>query len=116
MKLQSFKPPHFKIKLWPWCRITIWQIETTYNCVIYFRFNVPAMKVFRVAREPSSYFLRRFISRQYRYTIPAFLTMPDGMIASVFYGLLRKFFLWCFQFLEACHIRSSFFKPAKQHR
>src|SRR5690606_20860734 len=104
------------VEFWSRCRVSIRQVEATYDQSIDAGFNITAMHVIGITGQYPPNLHRLFSPRQYCYPVPALLTMPDSVVASFGDGLQWKFLLRCFQLLQAYNIRGAFLEPSKEYR
>jgi len=72
------------------------------------------VEVFGITGEDTAALLRLSFAAKYGHTVPAFLTMPDGVVASVPDGGLGEFLLGGLQFLQANDVGGLLFEPAEQ--
>ena len=61
----------------------------------------------------ADHFFNFMVFTEDSHSVPAFLPMPQGIVACIGNSLQRKFFLWRFQFLQANYIRLCLLQPAK---
>ena len=76
---------------------------------------VTTLNIFFISGEYMAYFHRWLIFAKYCNAIPAFLAMPDWVIAKFANGRLREFLLWRLQLLQASHVGCCRIQPAQQH-
>jgi len=103
---QAFKPAQFIVELWPGGRVAIRQIKTANGDAADFCFDIAAVTVLGVARQDAPHLFGLGASGQDGDSVPALLSMPEGVIAGALYSFRRELFLWCFQLLETDHVGS----------
>jgi hypothetical protein len=114
MFLQPFEPAQLVIEFRTGRRITVWQIETSYDQAIDLRFDIAAVRIIRVARQTAADQRRLVGALQDRHPISGFLAMPDGAIAGRADRGCREFLVGRLQLLQACDIRRGVSQPIKQ--
>src|SRR5688572_10151152 len=114
MTPKTFHPRKFVVELWAGLRIAIWQVDRGNNYALDCTFDVSALSVRRVTRQPSAYQLRRPIFRQNGDAIPLLLAQPNGAIPATGNGFLRKILCEYFQFLQTDNVRLRLLQPNNQ--
>src|ERR1700761_5251949 len=110
MLSQTIKPLELIGKFRPWCRIAVRQVKTTDDHTVNHSLDIAAVCIIRVAWQTFATFLDFSVAREDRYALPAFLTMPYGLVTGIIYNLQGKLFVRSFKFLKTNHIRLRFCK------
>src|SRR3546814_2523785 len=111
---QAFIAAQCIIKVWSGNGVPVGQVQAADSNAVYPGFEVTAMEVFRVSGQSPVGFFSGSPAGQDGHAVPAFLPVPDSVISRLADGFFRKFFLRCFQFLQAGNVRLCFLKPAKR--
>jgi hypothetical protein len=111
---QPLEPVQLVIEFRAGSRIAVGQIEASDKEATDRRFNIAAVGIVPIAGQTAAGLDRRGAPREDRDAVPAFLPMPDRVIAGRVEHRRREFLVGRFQFLQAHDIRLRFRQPTQQ--
>src|SRR5690349_15057482 len=99
MVREAFEPPELVIEFRTGCRIAVRQIHARNQNAIENRLDVPAMKVIRIPRQPSTVLVQLTPASQDGNSVPTFLAVPNRAVSSISNRGCWKLLLGGFQLL-----------------
>src|SRR5262249_55971110 len=114
IRQKPFHPGEYVLEFRPRLRVTVGRVDSRDENAVDSGLDIPALRIFWIARQLSSRDYRLTIPTYYGDAIPRLLPAPDGAITGFFDCRDRKFGVYRLQFLKARNIRPGSAQPAQE--
>ena len=110
---QAIEPTELEVEFLASDRIAVRHVQAADQEAVDRGLDVAARRVVLISRESAPRLDQVFAARENGDSVPAFLALPDRLVARRTDGALRKRFR--FQFLQADHVGRGLLKPAEKN-